>query len=89
VEGNGVIPDVDQRLRDVFGAVFGCQPDQLRDQDSPQTVASWDSVNHMQLMLTIEDAFGVQFSPEEFASLTTFGAIKHRVAGGDGEARAG
>lgn len=71
--------DQAQRLREVFNAVLGCDPSRLTDADSGQTVPGWDSVNHLQLMLSIEEAFGLQFSPEDFASLTTFGAIRERV----------
>jgi len=67
------------RLRDIFSAVLGCDPGRLSDADSGKTLAAWDSVNHLQLLLAIEDAFGVQFAPEEFANLTTFGAIRQRL----------
>lgn len=70
---------VREGVRDVFAAVLGCDPTGLRDEDSTTTVKGWDSVNHMQLLLTLEDTFGVQFDPEEFASLTTIGAICARI----------
>jgi acyl carrier protein len=71
--------DVREQLAEIFAAVLGCDPASLRDSDSNETVAGWDSVNHMQLLLTVEDAFGVQFAPEEFAELTTFGALRARL----------
>lgn len=76
------MPEVERQLRDIFGAVLGCDTARLTPQSSQQTVAGWDSVNHMQLLLTIEDTFGIQFSPEEFASLTTFGALVGRLENG-------
>lgn len=79
----------DDRLRQVFADVLGCQPAALRDEDAPGSVAGWDSVNHMQLLLAIEDAFGVQFSPEEFATLTSFGALRHRIEDGQTSPHAG
>lgn len=72
--------DVTTRLREVFGAVLGCDPAALTDADSPKTVKGWDSVNHMQLLLAVEEAFAEQFQPEEFASLTSFGAIRSRLS---------
>jgi acyl carrier protein len=71
--------DVREAMREVFAAVLGCDPTGLDDQSSTATVRGWDSVNHMQLLLTLEDSFGVQFDPEEFASLTTFGALRTRI----------
>lgn len=71
--------DVKARLAGVFADVLGCDPATLRDSDSNKTVAGWDSVNHMQLLLAVEDTFGIQFTPEEFAALTTFGALRQRL----------
>lgn len=75
--------EVRTRLSDVFAAVLGCDPLALNDGDSNKTVPGWDSVNHMQLLLALEDAFAVQFTPEEFAELTTFGALRERLEASD------
>lgn len=74
--------DPDQALRAVFGDVLACDVASLTDDASPGSVKGWDSVNHMQLLLAIEEAFGVQFQREEFASLTTFGALRRRLSDG-------
>lgn len=71
--------DVREEMREVFAAVLGCDPDTLEDGSSTQSVRGWDSVNHMQLLLALEEAFGIQFDPEEFASLTTFGTLRARI----------
>ena len=74
--------DRERELRAVFGDVLGCDVSALTDDASPSSVKGWDSVNHMQLLLAVEEAFGVQFQPEEFASLTTFGALRRRLTDG-------
>lgn len=73
--------DVGATLREVFSDVLGCDPTALRDDSAPGTVAGWDSVNHMQLLLAVEDAFGLEFAAEEFASLMSFGALRARLEG--------
>lgn len=74
--------DTVQVLRAVFGDVLACDAAALTDDDSPSSVKGWDSVNHMQLLLAVEEAFEVQFHPEEFATLTTFGALRRRLTDG-------
>ena len=74
--------DPEQELRAVFGDVLACDSAALTDEASPSSVKGWDSVNHMQLLLASEESFGVQFQPEEFASLTTFGALRRRLSDG-------
>jgi acyl carrier protein len=74
---------LDSRLRGVFAAVFPVDGLALTDSDSPETIEGWDSLAHLNLLLTVESEFGVQFSPDEMAALTSFGAIRQRLAGGD------
>jgi len=72
----------DARLRGVFAAVFGVDGDALTDETSPNTVAGWDSVNHLHLVLALEGEFEVQFDPGEIAELSSFGRIRERLARG-------
>ena len=74
---------LDARLRGVFAAVFPVDGLGLTDADSPSTIEGWDSLAHLNLLLTIESEFRVQFSPDEMAALTSFGAIRERLAGVD------
>jgi acyl carrier protein len=76
-------------LREIFAAVLGCDGAALRDGDSLGTVKGWDSMNHLQLLLAIEEAFGVEFSPEELANLTSFGSLLRRVGPPDAAAVGG
>jgi acyl carrier protein len=36
------------------------------------TLAQWDSVGHLQLVIAIEDAFGVRLAPADVVELTSF-----------------
>ena len=72
---------LDERLQDVFRAVFGSDLAPLKEEDSPATVKGWDSLNHVHLMLALESEFGVQFDADEIAGLTAVGAIRRRLAG--------
>lgn len=67
------------RLATIFAAVFGVDSANLGDSDSPRTIAHWDSVNHIHLILAIEDEFDIQFDPGEIADLNSVGAIRDRL----------
>jgi acyl carrier protein len=71
----------DSRLRKVLADVLGVDPSKLTDNDSPTTIPTWDSVGHIQLMLAIEAEFGVTFSPDLLATLTSVGAIRRHLDG--------
>lgn len=71
--------NVDAQLRNVVGAVLDTDPAQLDDSTSPKTLAAWDSVTHIQLVLAVEAEFGVQFDADEIADLASYGALKRAV----------
>ena len=48
----------------------------LNDGMTAADVAGWDSVAHINLMFTIEQSFGVQFSGNQLAEFTNIGEIK-------------
>jgi acyl carrier protein len=49
-------------------------------ESSPETVASWDSVHHLNLVLALEEEYGFQFSPEEMDEAQTVGSLARVVS---------
>lgn len=72
---------VEERLHAVVASLFPVEPGAVTDADSPQTIAEWDSIGHLNLMLALEAEFGLEFSPDEMAALTSVGAIRRRLTG--------
>ena len=48
-------------MKAVMEAVFGCNRDQIDLNSSPDTIEGWDSYGHMNLILALENEFGVEF----------------------------
>lgn len=46
---------------------------------STHSVESWDSLKHMQLILALEDEFGIQFPDELIPDLLDYTSIKDAV----------
>jgi len=61
----------DRTIRSTLSAVLGVRPADITDETSPDNVGSWDSVTHLNLVLALEEAFGVSFTPEETMDLTS------------------
>ena len=43
-------------------------------------VANWDSLTHMNLIVAIEDEFGIEISGDDIAEMISFESIKKTVA---------
>jgi acyl carrier protein len=56
-------------------AVLGVPAEDIDDHTSPDTVPRWDSMQHLQLVLALEQEFGVAFEVEEIEAMQRFGVI--------------
>jgi acyl carrier protein len=43
---------------------------------SQKTVGAWDSMRHIELVLALEDEYGVVFPPAEVSTMTSVAAIR-------------
>jgi len=64
-----VNPEILDRVRQMMADIFGVPVDQLTPASSPDNVETWDSIQHLNLVMALEQEFGVQFSPEEIEQL--------------------
>jgi acyl carrier protein len=58
-------------MADIFDLAAG----DLRAESSPDTIPSWDSVQHLSLVLALEAEFGVEIPPEEIEQMRNAGSI--------------
>lgn len=66
----------DEKIRQTLSAVLGLPADQVNDDTSPDNVATWDSVTHLNLVLALEESFGASFTPEETLEMTSAKLIR-------------
>jgi acyl carrier protein len=57
------------RLQRIFADLFTVPEDDIMPSTSPETLQLWDSLQHLNLMLAIEQEFGVQIGPQEMEQL--------------------
>lgn len=73
-------PDTEQRLRELIADVLALDPAAVGEDTSTDTVAGWDSLAHMNLILALEEAFEIAIPDEESADLTSYPLIRLVVA---------
>ncbi len=64
-------------LREVLLNVL--EVDSISEADSAETVASWDSVRHLSLILALEERFGVRFDTDEIPALISVRRIQEAL----------
>jgi len=58
-----------ERVRRLVADVFQLPVDEIRADSSPDSIEAWDSLHHLDLVLALEQEFGIQFTPEEIEQL--------------------
>lgn len=66
---------------DVVAEVLEVEPAELADDAGPGTVANWTSLRHVQLVVALEETYGVALTPDEIRSLRSIGDIRAVLAG--------
>jgi acyl carrier protein len=64
-----------EKVRAIAADILQVKRGALSADSSPETVDTWDSVHHLNLVLALEESFGLQFSPEEMDQMKTIGQI--------------
>jgi acyl carrier protein len=64
------------KLKEVMAKVFSVPPDFITPDASPDTVENWDSLRHMNLVLALEQEFGVELTDDQVVEILTYSLIK-------------
>ena len=67
--------NLEDEIKEVMADVFGIDKKIIEDFSSPETILNWDSLRHMNLILSLEKKFNIQFSPDEMMELLNFKLI--------------
>ena len=68
------------KLSDIFKVLFNRPDLKLNDDLSAKDVPGWDSFNHVNLIISIEEEFGVRFSNDEVGGMQNVGNLKTLLA---------
>jgi acyl carrier protein len=65
-----------ERVRGIAADVLKLPATQITPQSSPESIEGWDSVQHLNLVLALEQEFDVQFEPEEIDQMSNIDRIR-------------
>jgi len=64
-----------QQVRQIVSDVFAVPMDQVKGDSSPETIDAWDSMQHLNLVLAVEERFNLQLTPEEMEQMRSVDLI--------------
>jgi acyl carrier protein len=72
--------DVYERLTEVFIDVFDDEDIELSDKTTSDDIEDWDSLEHVNLIVAIEQEFGMKFTMGEVTGMKNVGAMVDIIA---------
>ncbi len=63
------------QVRGIASDLFSIPMDRIQPESSPENIESWDSTQHLNFVLALEEKFGLQLSPEEMEQMRNVGEV--------------
>ena len=70
---------IDERIKGVMSSVFNVPKGEIQSDASPNTINSWDSLRHMNLIIGLEEEFDIEFDDEDIGNLLNYDLIKIHI----------
>ncbi len=67
-------------VEQIISEIFGVDEGSISDQDTPDNIDQWDSMNHLKLVTAIEDEYKIKLSMKEIQSMLSVDEIKSIIA---------
>jgi len=67
---------MENRIKKVMSIVFNIPVEEINDKSSPDTIVSWDSLKHMNLVVALEEEFDIYFEDKEISEILNYSLIK-------------
>lgn len=64
-----------ERLKNIMANVFGVQAEEINEMTSVDNCEEWDSLQHMSLLVAIEEEFDLSLNDEEVLRMKDFTSI--------------
>lgn len=66
----------EDRLSQTVAEVLGVSPEVLSEESSPDTISSWDSLGHLNLVIALEEEFGIRLSSDNVLAMRSVSSIR-------------
>ena len=68
--------DIEKRIIFIMSEVFDINKDTIKDDSSTNNLVEWDSMNHMNLIVALEEEFKCDFDEDDIENMVSFEIMK-------------
>lgn len=63
---------MEDKVKEIMAAVFETEASMINETSSADTIENWDSIRHMNLIVALEEEFGIQLNDDQISEMTNF-----------------
>tara|TARA_B100002051_G_C16470312_1_gene502934 strand:+ start:373 stop:633 length:261 start_codon:yes stop_codon:yes gene_type:complete len=71
-----IMLDIEKRIKFIMSEVLDLNQDILNDDSSTNNLEEWDSMNHMNLIVALEEEFKCEFDEVDIENMISFKIMK-------------
>jgi len=71
---------LDETVKEIMANMFGVSVESLNNDSSPEQIPAWDSGEHLNLVMSLEQRFDIVIDIDDYTEMSTLGKIKE-IAG--------
>ena len=68
--------NIDNRIKEVMSAVFEVDVDSINEESSQDNISGWESIKTLDLIVALEEEFGITIPLEEVGNMINYKYIK-------------
>ena len=66
---------MEKEIKKIMAGVFFIEESSIADNASPDTIDQWDSINHLNLIVAIEEAYDIEFTEEQMTEMLNLSLV--------------
>ena len=70
---------VSSRIKNIMSIVLGISINKIDENSSSMNISSWDSLKHMNLIISLEEEFEIEFEENDIPRMTKYKTIKNII----------
>ena len=67
---------MENKLKEIMAVVFEVLPEEITNETSADNLDNWDSIRHLNLVVSLEEEFDIEFDDEEIINLLNYEIVK-------------
>ena len=71
--------EVESTLKRIISEIFEIPIDKISNDFNHQNVEEWDSMNHINLVVSVEEEFGIEIEEDKILDLMSFQALSDYI----------